>query len=161
MGRSNIRTGHVDKPEPGGDGSGRSRATPGGSGPVGPAKDWDSSEPGTFNFKTSFVVGIFFGVFALLLTMMAGSASLVGGDMNGSRGARFGLVLGLLFGVGVIGMILKVLRTRIELRSTTMYRGLWFALIGAAVAIGFMALTPSLNYPADCPPGQLCTTVNN
>lgn len=158
MGRSNSRAGQVSQPGRGADGSGTGPAD-GSAARIKQHGDWDSTKPGVFNFKTSFVIGIFFGVFTLLLTMIAGSAARLGGDMNGVGGARFGLVLGLAVGVGLIGLVLKVLRDRIELRSLMLYKGLWMALLGATVALGLMAFTPALQYP-DCPPGQLCTSVN-
>lgn len=157
MGRSNSRAGQVSQPGQGADGPGTVPAD--GSASRIKKGDWDSTKPGVFNFKTSFVIGIFFGVFTLLLTMIAGSIARVGGNMSGTGGARFGLVLGLLLGVALIGLVLKVLRTRIELLSAMLYKGLWMALIGGAIALGLMAFTPALQYP-DCPPGQLCTSVN-
>lgn len=89
----------------------------------------------------------------ILLTALGGTGLYFGRDHGGVQGAKLGFILGLMVGVIVLGLLLRVNSARIRARSENLYRGLWAGMILAVLLLIIMAFLPEL-LGASPPPGQ-------
>lgn len=88
--------------------------------------------------------GLSLMVSIILLTALAGTGLFFGRERGGVQGAQLGFILGLGFGVLVLGLLLRLNSVRIRMRSQNLYRGLWAGMILAVCLLLIMAFLPEL-----------------
>ena len=120
---------------------------------VADARTIELDEKLTNNMVAAMWGGVSLMVSLVILAALGGTGLFFGRDHGGVQGAKLGFILGLMVGVIVLGLLLRVNGDRIRARSNNLYRGLWGGMIMAAVLLALMAFAPEL-LGATPPPGQ-------